>query len=114
MGADLVVRVSARDTERVEIVSSGFSGYPFYGGFGYRGYGYWRGLYPYWGGSFFNDVWTRQYLEKSLTVDVVERDSGALVYRAQVTREVGNNLDKHVAKAIDRAFKKFPVRELTN
>jgi hypothetical protein len=29
-----------------------------------------------------------------------------------VTDEVGKNLDKQVAKSIDKAFKKFPVREV--
>lgn len=118
VGADLVVRVSARDTERTDIVSSGWGGYPWYGGlgyfgyrgyFGYGGYGGYFGPYGYGGGG---DVWTRRYLAGSLTVDVVERDSGELVYRAQVTDEVGKNLEKHMARAMERAFKKFPVREL--
>jgi hypothetical protein len=115
LGADLLVRVSDRDTERTDIVSSGFGHYPGYWG-GWYAYGhraYW-GPYGYWGGPYFNDVWTRRYVEKSVTVDVIERDSGSLVYRAQVSGEVGNDLDKHVTKAIDRAFKKFPVKELSN
>ena len=53
-------------------------------------------------------------MEGSLIVDVIERNTGALVYRARVTDEVDKNLDKQVAKAMDRAFKKFPVRELTD
>ena len=47
-------------------------------------------------------------------VDVIERSTGALIYRAKVTDEVDKNLDKQVAKAMDRAFKKFPLRELTD
>jgi hypothetical protein len=47
-----------------------------------------------------------------LTVDVIERQTGALIYRAHVTNEVGKDLDKQVAKSIDKAFKKFPVKEL--
>ena len=113
-GADLVVHVSGRESERAAVMGSGFG----YGGHGWgrdgywRGYGYW-GPDGYWGGSpFYGDIWTRQYLEGSLTVDVIDRASGRLVYRAQVVGEVGKNLDKHVAKMIDKAFKEFPVKQI--
>jgi hypothetical protein len=33
------------------------------------------------------------------------------VFRAQVNNEIGSNLEKYVTKSIDRAFKKFPVKE---
>jgi hypothetical protein len=114
VGADLVVRVSSRDAERTEIVSSGLNSYPRYYWRPYR-YGrsvYWR-AYPYWD-PYYNDVWTRRFLEGSLTVDAIERDSGRLVYRAQVSGEVGKDPEKYVMKAMDRAFKKFPVKELAN
>jgi hypothetical protein len=108
--ANLVVRVSARDTERVSIISTG----PAY--YGYRRWGYWGRPYRYglWGAPYYGDVWTRRYLEGAFTVDVIERQTGALVYRARVTDELGNNLDKEVAKSIDKAFKKFPVKEVAN
>jgi len=109
--ANLVVRVSGRDTERVSVVSTGF---PAYSGYWVRR-GYWgrpyRYGFGYWGSPFYGDVWTRRYLEGALTVDVIERDTGALVYRARVTDEIGKDLDKQVAKSIDQAFKKFPVKE---
>jgi len=41
--------------------------------------------YSYWNRPFLDDVWTRRYLEGTLAVDVIER-----------------------------AFKKFPVKELGN
>jgi hypothetical protein len=112
-GADLVVLVSGRETERTAIISSGLG----YGGPGWGSHGYWRRYHYwdahwYWGGSPFYDSWTRRYLEGSLTVDVIDRESGRLVYRAQVVEEVGKNLDKHVTKVIDKAFKEFPVRQL--
>ena len=47
-------------------------------------------------------------------MDVVERESGRLLYRAEVNGEVGDNLENYVAKSVDRAFKKFPVKELGN
>ena len=119
VGADLLVRVSGRDTERAEVLSSGFNHFPNYsyrpvrlrnGRIGYiRTYGY-----GYWGNPFYNDVWTRRYLEGALTIDVVERDTGRLVYRAKVNEEIGNNLDKYIAKSVDKAFKKFPVKERGN
>jgi hypothetical protein len=117
VGADLLVRVSARDTERTEVVSSGFTHYPT---FWYRPVRLRNGRivylrsYDHWSRPFYDDVWTRRYLEGALTVDVVERDTGRLVYRAQVNNEIGNNLEKYVAKSVDRAFKKFPVKERGN
>ena len=68
--------------------------------------------YIYWADPFYNDVWTHRYLEGALTMDVIERDTGRLVYRAQVIDTIGNNLEKYVTKSVDRAFKKFPVKEL--
>ena len=108
--ADLVVRVSSRDHMRTDIVSTGWNRYPWVGWRGYRRWGYW-GAYP---GPYYGDVMTRRYLEGALTVDIVERSTGALVYRAQVTDEVGKDLDKSVSKAMDKAFKKYPVKELSN
>jgi hypothetical protein len=104
-GADLVIRVSNRETERTTIVSSGFSHSPW--GFRRR-WGYWG--YPGWG-PYGGDVWTRRFIESSVILDVVDGDTGDLVYRAQVTDEVGSNPDKHIAKAVDKALKKFPVKE---
>jgi hypothetical protein len=101
--ADLVVRVSTRDTERTQVLSRGYD--PWYRG--RRRWGYWR-----WRDPFYDDLWTRRYLEGSVTVDVADRRTDALVYRARVTEEIGDNLDKYVRNAIDDAFDKFPVKEL--
>jgi len=106
---DLLIRVSGRSHERTELVNGGLNSYPVF----YRRYRYGRS-YGYWGRQFYNDVWTRQYLEGSYTVDAIDRDTGRLVYRAQVSNEIGGDLEKHVRKAIDQAFKKFPVKELAN
>ena len=108
--ADLVVHVSGRDSNRVSIVSTGW---PAYAGFGYRRWGYWYRPYRfgYWGAPYYNDVITHRYVEGALTVDVIERETGALVYRARVTDEVGKDLDKETSKSIDKAFKKFPIKE---
>ena len=113
-GANLVVRVYGRDTERVSVFRSGpvYSGY-WHGRWGYRGRPY-RYRYGYWGAPYYGDVVTRRYIEGALRVDVIERDSGALVYRALVTDEARKDLDKQVAKSIDKAFKKFPVKEVKN
>jgi Domain of unknown function (DUF4136) len=110
-GASLVVRVSERDTERVSILSTGVPAYPRYWR---RRWAYWGGpyRYGYWGSPYYGDVWTRRYIEGAMTVDVVERQTGALLYRAHVTNEIGKDLDKQVVKSIDQAFKKFPVKEL--
>jgi Domain of unknown function (DUF4136) len=106
--ANLVVRVSGRDTERTEIINTGW---PTYRGYWGSRWG-WGRRYGYWGNPYYGDVWTRRYVEGALTVDVIERNTGALVYRARVTDEVGKDLDKQVMKVMDRAFNKFPVKEL--
>ena len=116
-GADLLVRVSSRDTERTQVVGSGFPNYPTYW---YRPFRLRNGrivylrTYDSWSRPFYDDVWTRRYLEGALTVDVVERETGRLVFRAQVNRDVGSDLGKYVAKSVDRAFKEFPVKERRN
>ena len=110
-GADLLVRVSSRDTERTQFISSGFPQY-WYRPFRLRsGRIVYLRTYDSWSRPFYDDVWTRRYLEGALTVDVVERETGRLVFRAQVNREVGSDLEKYVAKSVDRAFKQFPVKE---
>jgi hypothetical protein len=106
--SDLIVRVSARETERNEIFSTGWGGHP-----GSWRWGYWRRPYGRWGG-FYDDVWSRRYVEGSLLIDVIERETGELIYRAQVREEVSRDRDKQVTKVVDKAFKKFPVEEITD
>jgi hypothetical protein len=106
-GGDVTVRVATRETERTELVSSG-PAYPYGWGYGYGhfGYGYWGA--PYWG-----DVWTYRYLEGTTTFDVIERATGDLVYRGEVTAKVDDDeedLDRDAMKAARKAFKEFPVR----
>ena len=109
-GSDLIVRVTGRDTQRSEIVRTGWNSYP---GYWHRRWGYWRYPYARWGGVY-DDVWTRRYLEGSLTFDVIERATGELIYRAQVTEEVGSDREKQMTKTVDKALKKFPIKELSD
>jgi len=112
--ADLTVRVSSRETERTVVLDSGWRAYPYpYWGWSRRwayrgGPGYWG----YWGPSA-GDAWPHRYLEGSVTIDVIEGGTGELVYRAQVTDEIGNDRDKQAIKIVDNAFKKFPVKEIS-
>ena len=110
--ADVIVRVSSRETERAVVIDSGWRTYPSYHWGWRRRWGYWGGpaYRGYWG-PYAGDVWTRRYLEGSVTIDVIEGETGELVYRAQVTDEIGKDLDKQVIKTVDKAFKKFPVKE---
>jgi len=108
-GADLTVRVASRETERTELVSSG-PAYPYgwYGPWGYGYGGYWSPP-GYWGGN----VWTYRYVEGTTTIDVIERATGDLVYRAEVTGKVDDDeedLDDDAMKTAHKAFKKFPAR----
>jgi hypothetical protein len=107
---DLIVRVSSRETERTVVMNTGWNDpWPYRWG-RYRRFGYWR-PWGYWG-PYGGDVWTRRYIEGSVLLDVIDRDTGQLVYRAQANDEIGSNLDKYVTKTVDKAFKKFPVKEL--
>jgi uncharacterized protein DUF4136 len=112
-GADLTVRVSSRETERTVVENSGWDPYPYaYRWRWHPRWGYWRpwgysGVYP-------GAVWTRRYVEGSVLIDVIDRDTGQLVYRSQAANEIGGDLDKHVTKTVDKALKKFPVKELSS
>jgi hypothetical protein len=103
IGADLTVRVSSRETERTVVQSSGWDPYPFgYRWIWHRRWGYRRSWGPW--GVYEGDVWTRRYVEGSVLIDVIERDTGQLVYRAEVANEIGSDLDKHITKTVDKAF----------
>jgi hypothetical protein len=103
--ADVVVRVGSRETERTELVRS-WPAYP-YGSYRPWGYGYWG---AHWGGD---NVWTYRYIEGTMRIDVIERGTGDLVYRAEVTDDVDEDEDDRVEDAMKdahKAFKKFPAR----
>jgi hypothetical protein len=119
--ADLVLRVASRETERIELVSSWPADpYDWYGPWGYgygrrSGYGrvgYWGA--PYWDGwgGWGGDVWTYRYLEGTTAIDVIERSTGDLVYRAEVTAKVDDDeedLNYDAVKVARKAFKKYPA-----
>ena len=105
--ADLTVRVDSRETERTFVQDYAWPAYHrgWYSRWGYRrGPGYWH---PY-----ASDMWPYRYLEGSVRIDVIDRNTGELVYRVQVTDEIGKDLDKQVIKTVDKAFKKFPVKAI--
>ena len=108
---DLTVRVSSRETERTVVERSAWDPYPYRWGWrsrwGYRRF--WDPWDPYAG-----RVWTRRYVEGSVQIDVIDRGTGELIYRAQAANEIGSNLDKHVTKTVDKALKKFPVKEISS
>jgi len=113
LGADLTVLVSSRETEQTVVLSSGWRTYPYSWRWNRR-WAYWGGpgYWSHWG-PYYEDVWPHRYLEGSVTIDVIEGDTGELVYRAQVTDEIGNDRDKQVIKTVDKAFKKFPVKAIS-
>jgi hypothetical protein len=107
-GGDLTVRAGIRETERTELVSSGYP-YGWYGTWGYGYGGYWGA--PYWGGG----LWTYRYLEGTTTIDLIERATSDQVYRAEVIRKVDDDeedLDDDATRIAYKAFKKFPVRRV--
>jgi hypothetical protein len=110
--ANLTVRVSSRETERT-VMDPGWRAYPYpYWGWNRR-WAY-RGGPGYWGwGPYAGDAWPHRYLEVAVTIDVIEGGTGELVYRAQVADEIGNDRDKQASKMVDKAFKKFPVKEIS-
>jgi len=115
--ADLVLHVRSRETERTELVTTWRADpYGWYGPWGY-GWGYgasWRyGYASYWNAPYWDDdVWTYRYLEGTTAIDVIERTTGDLVYRAEVTAEVDSDaedLDDDAARIARKAFRKFPA-----
>jgi uncharacterized protein DUF4136 len=106
-GGDLTIRVKSREDERTELVNSGpYYPYGWYGPWGYGYGGYWGA--PYWGGY----AYTYTYYEGTTTFDAIERATGDLVYRAEVTKKVDDDeedLDHDAMKIARKAFKKFPV-----
>ena len=115
VAADLTVRVSSRETERTVVMDSGWhTSYPSYPWGWNRRWAY-RGGPGYWGhwGPYAGDVWPHHYLEGSVTIDVIDVVTGELVYRAQVIDEIGSDRDKQAIKTVDKAFKKFPVKEIS-
>jgi len=111
IGADLIVRISSRETEQTVVLSSGWHTYSYPWDWSRR-WAYWGGPWGYWG-PYAGDVWPSRFLEESVTIDVIEGDTGELVYRAQVIDEIGNDRDKQVIKTVGKAFKKFPVKEIS-
>jgi len=113
IGADIIVRVSSRETEQAIVLSQGWYAYPYPWGWSRR-WAYWGGpgSWGYWG-PYAGNVWPRRYLEESVTIDAIDGDTGDLVYRAEVVSEIGNDRDKQARKAVDRAFKKFPIKEIS-
>jgi hypothetical protein len=113
-GADIAIRVSSRDTERTVVQRTGWDPYPLaYRWAWHPRWGYYRRAWGY-RGFYGGEVWTRRYLEGSVRIDMIERDTRQLVYRAEVANEIGSDLNKHVIKTVDKAFKKFPVTEITS
>ena len=113
VGADLTVHVSSRETEQTVLLSSGLHDYRWgWSGrrWGYRGYPRYWGYPGHWGywGPYAGDVWTGRYLEGSLTIDIVEHDTGDLVYRAQVIDEIGSNLEKQVTQDRRQGVQEVP------
>jgi hypothetical protein len=93
-GADLTVKVSSREVEQTAVVGGGYPyGYP----------GYWSA--GYWGGN----VYTYNYTQGYVQVDVIENATRDLVYRGEYDDDVDKNLDKEVNKAVHKALKKYPV-----
>jgi hypothetical protein len=113
VGADLTVRVSSRETERTVVRSSAWDPYPWSYGWGFHPrWGYWRPS-GYWGSyGYGGDVWTRRYIEGSVLIDVIERTpASSFTVPKWRTR---SDRDKYVTKAVDPAFKKFPVKEISS
>ncbi len=104
VGADLTVRVSSREVEQTVLVGNGW-GYPYGYGYGYGYPGYWRA--GYWGG--WGGVWTYNYIEGIVKIDVIENNSGDLVYRAEHSDDLNKDLDKEMSKAVRHSFRKYPV-----
>ena len=108
VGADLTVRVSSRETEQTVVTATSW-GYPFgYSGYWHTSPAFWNTGYLGWGG----DIYTHTYLDGTVKVDVIETDTGDLVYRGERVDDVDKDLDKEANKTVRKVFKDYPVKVL--
>lgn len=87
----------------------GWGGGPYWGG-GYYG----AGFYPGWGGGYGYGGYVSEELLGTLTVDVEDAKSGALLWRGVETKHVHQTSkpykrDKRVFEEVSDVFKHFPV-----
>jgi hypothetical protein len=78
----------------------GFYPYPFYGYFGYR----FPAAYGFPGK-------VREYTEGTLILDILDADTGELVWRGSVSGNVDNakNIQKQIEKGVRAILKKYPA-----
>ena len=101
---DLLVNVSGRLQEKQEVQSSPSMG-PYYG---YR-----AGYYGAWPG-YANDVYTVNYTQGTINVDMVDAERKQMVWEGiavgEVTKEHLKNREAAIDKAMTEIFAKFPFQ----
>lgn len=110
---DFLINYSIRTETKQKTVGGGAPYYPYgFYPFGMWGWGWrspmmWGYPYAYGPGSY-----TREYTQGTLIVDLVDAQSGKLVWRGSVAGDVDNvkNLHKQIAKGVKAILKKYPGR----
>jgi len=86
------------------------TGWPYWGPYGWGGYG-WAGYWDGWPG--WNSWYTVETLKGDLAVDIVDAESGQLLWRGVGEKTVHNHKSMehridHVNKEVDEVFERFP------
>lgn len=112
---DVLLRLHTNFQERHDIVRS-----PLYSSYNYYWYpasptGLWN---PYYYGGYYNapyvtayDLRQVDYTEGTVTIDMIDRKQGRMVWRGWSDEEISSEKDvKQMYKDVDKIFKKFPVK----
>jgi hypothetical protein len=105
---DLLVNFSGKLQAKQEVRSSPSAG-PYYGGY----YGYRRGFYGAWPG-YANDVYTVNYTEGTLNIDLVDAFKKQMVWEgvsiARLSKEHLENRQTTINTAVADIFSRYPFR----
>lgn len=104
---DLLVDFSARLEQKQEIRST-----PSAGPYGY--YGYRSGLYSPWRSYSYSQVYTRNYKEGTINVDLIDAKKKQMVWEGVGIGEVSEtkmeDRDQAITNAVGKIFAKYPFR----
>ncbi len=113
--ADPDFRVTFSVVAEEIVVVDGYGGYyPYAGsygrhGFGHHGFGYSPYFYdPYYGGGY-----TRTYVQSTLVLDIVDAETGDLVWRGWADKQLDGNpkpdeVRNYVHEAVEKILREFP------
>lgn len=103
---DILLRFTLKTITRTEFVNQPVYTYP-------AGYGWWgRGHYWYGPGYVVYNRYPVKVRDGSLVIDVIERESGNVIWRGWSTEELNNSkaFSKNIPEMIKNIFDRYPVK----